>query len=397
MAKRRQKREAAPAAEVFPTEADGLFPETIFPEPVVEAPSRSKYIEAAGQVQGWAPASEVFDLVEAVPTCMPGFNRAVRVGGVPVRRIHTIHGPTHGGKTAFVLAIARSFADPGYLVGYVDAEHALDRKFAAEIAPGMASQPNFMAKRPNSYEDTIVAVDAFLAAARKVREKHPEACSAVIIDSITKLVPERELEKILKEGATDAKGAKELAKGHHGRYRAALNQGWLDQLVPKMAAANCALILIAQEREEADPTDFYQDFKVKGGAALLFDAALVCRVMKAEPVFAPGTEKKSNDAIVGWKHRVRIWKSKVGHMDGRWSDGFFHLKNDKITTPGLDTARDALEVGADLGVVNKSGSWFSYQGRRWQGETKATAWLEANPERLHALLSEIGAKLREES
>lgn len=374
-------------------EPTGEAPDDIFPPARPEPQAIDRYIDAAGAIEGWAPAAEVLDTITSVRTCFPDFNRAVRVGGLPVRRIHTIHGPTHGGKTAFVLGLVRSFVDMGYLAGYVDAEHALGKEFATEVVADLQTRRNFLAVRPDDYEQTIARVDSFLAKAAVVRKSYPEAKSILVVDSINKLVPKRELEKVLKQGQINEAGAKELTKGHHGRYRAALNQAWLDQLTPKIARAECALVIIAQERDEDDPNDFFSDtFKVKGGAALLFDASLVIRVMKASPVLY-ATGKASNDNIAGFSHRVRIWKSKVGHMDGRYSDAVFHLSNGRITPPGLDTARDAFNVGKDLGIVKASGSWYTYRGKRSQGENKAIEGLAKSPTRLVALLDDIAAKL----
>ena len=157
------------------------------------------------------------------------------------------------------------------------------------------------------------------------------------------------------------------------------------------------MIIIAQEREDNDPTDFFQNFKVKGGAALLFDASLVIRVMKGKPVYLPGgaalTGAEKNAAICGFSHRVRIWKSKVAHMDGRHTDSVFHLSNGKLAPSGLDTARDALAVGAELGLVKKSGSWFTFGRRRIQGEPKAIGYMNDNPDKLVDLLDQIAEKL----
>lgn len=380
MAKRRKKK-----AEEFP----GGVPD------VVRGPSElDRYLAAAGDMGDWKPAAEVFDAIESVRTCLPDFNRAVHVGGLPVRRIHTVHGPTHGGKTAFVLALVKSFVTRGFLAGYADAEHTLGQEFAAEMVADLQAFPNFLAIRPENYESMITAADRFLGRSAKVCEKFPEHRSIMVIDSINKLVPKRELEKVLKGGEINIEGAKELAKAHHGRYRAALNQAWLDQLTPKVARANCALVVIAQEREEDDPTSFFKDnFKVKGGAALLFDASIVARVMKGTPVFLPGSDKKTNDRICGFKHRVRIWKSKVGHLEGRHTDAVFHISNGKLVPRGLDTARDAMNVGADLGVLKTSGSWYSFGGKRWQGENGVVQGLAKDPARLAKLLDAIATKL----
>lgn len=392
MAKTRKQKAKKPAADPPVEEFPGGVPE---PEPPPPA-DRDRFIEAAGELKGWAPAAQVLDVIESVRTVFPDFNRRVRVGGLPTKRIHTIHGPTHGGKTAFVLGLVKSFADMGYMSGFVDAEHALGNKFAEEMVADLKAKPNFMAVRPNNYEETIELTDTFLTTAAKVKEKHPDHRSIVVIDSINKLVPKRELSKMLKGGSVDSKGAVEMTKGHHGRYRAALNQAWLDHLTPKVAAADCAMVIIAQERD-GDGTDFFQDFKVKGGAALLFDASLVIRVLKGQPVFLPGGEKMKgadkNAAICGFSHRVRIWKSKVAHMDGRHTDCIFHLSNGKLGPAGLDTARDAIVVGKELGLVKQSGSWYTIGRNRRQGMPKVIRLLNEKPDLLIKLLNEIADKL----
>lgn len=388
MAKTRKRRSKKDQGEEFP---GGI------PEPS-ESPvsDRDRYIEAAGAIDGWAPASSVLDAIESVRTVFPDFNKAVRVGGMPIRRIHTIHGPTHGGKTAFVLGCVKSFVDRGYLAGYVDAEHALGRGFAQEMVADLNSHQNFLAVRPNNYEETIERVDSFLDKAAKVREKFPDHKSILVVDSINKLVPKRELSKFLKAGNVDKKGAEEMTKGHHGRYRAALNQAWLDHLTPKVAKAECAMLIIAQERDDtSDP--YFKNFKVKGGAALLFDASLVIRVMKGKPVYLKAVSNLSsaekNSAICGFSHKVRIWKSKVAHMDGRHTDSIFHLSNGKLCTAGLDTARDAVHVGLGMGLVKKSGSWLTIGRKRVQGESKAVQYLSNSPEVLDSLLDRIADKL----
>lgn len=338
--------------------------------------------------KGWARAADALDTIESVRTIFADFNRKVRVGGLPVRRIHTVHGPTHGGKTAFVLGLLRSFIDGGHVAALVDAEHATPKEFAVELMGELEQHDNFFAKRPTSYEETITAVDDFLTVVREAKRDRPELRSICVVDSINKLVPKRELEKMLAKG-----GSEELTKGHWGRYRAALNQSWLDHLVPMLGAADCALVLIAQEREEeaeawakgATPV------KIKGGAALAFDSSLLIRVSKSSPMYEPADPKEEN--IVGFKHRVRIHKSKVSHMDGRHTDCVFHLSNGRFSPAGFDVARDALHVARELGVIQASGSWLSWRKRRWQGETRAVAWLSKEVETLAELLAEINTRV----
>lgn len=378
MAKARKKK--PPAEDGFP---GGPPPK---PKP---APDPYGIAAKLAKSKRWEKASDVLDTITAVPTIFPDFNRKTTVGGLPVRRIHVVHGPSHGGKSIFVLGLIKSFIDRGFLGAYVDAEHATGLTFTEETMKGIKDRPNFWARRPENYEETIADLDDFLATCIEIRKEHPDFKAIAVVDSINKLVPKRELAKMIKGGKVDDKGAEEMAKGHHGRYRAALNQAWLDHLTPKLAAADCALVIIAQEREDHDADSWVRDaFKVKGGAALIFDSSLVMRVMKSSPIFDPPSEKK-NENIVGFKHRVRIWKSKVGHMEGRYTDVVFHLSNGKLTPAGLDTARDAFTVAKDLGLLKVKGSWVSWGKFRTQGENKFVVKLSEKPEKLAALLQAI--------
>lgn len=346
--------------------------------------------------RGWARPQEALDRITSVRTIFPDFDRAVRRGGLPVGRITTVHGPTHGGKTAFVLGLLRSFLDGGHVGALVDAEHATGFEFVEELLGGdVSARDNFYALRPSSYEETIEAVNMLLAQLQSSRLLVPDAKAIIAVDSINKLVPSRELKEMLANLNEDGQakrgkkgsGADQLAKGHWGRGRAALNQSWLDHIVPKLHKAACALVLIAQEREEEPDWGSKPDIKVKGGAALLFDSSLLVRVSKAEPLYE--SSERDEEKIIGFRHRARIWKSKVGHMDGRHSDCVFHLSNGRFAPAGFDTARDAVYVAKNLGVLQVSGTWLAWRKQRWQGENKAVVKLSENRDQLVELLNDV--------
>ncbi len=347
----------------------------------------------AGVPASWKPAGEVLDRVTAIPTRLIGFDVATRVGGLPVRRIHTLHGPTHEGKTQLLGALLASFVEQGHVAGYVDAEHATDKTWFEKLfgVERLEDVSNFVADRPRTYEETIKKVDEFLAWVRGLRraaikEGKPPPASILGVDSINKLVPKRELEQLSRMGG-DA-----IDKGW-GRLRAAFNQAWLDHLTPLLAEAECALVLVAQEREEDEETwDPSRAAKIKGGRALAFDASLLIRVTKAAAVREDPADKES--PIVGFRHRIRIYKSKVGEMDGRYSDAFFHVSNGKLTPSGFDPARDVLAVARDLELVKLSGSWLSWQKKRWQGERRAVLAIAADSGLRSELLAAIRASRR---
>lgn len=280
-------------------------------------------------------------------------------------------------NSAFVGGLVESFVTAENIGAYIDAEHATpDEWFSELFKRPLKEVSNFFAERPRNYEETITKVDALLswvkgvrAEERKAGRRPPHAILAV--DSINKLVPKRELEQLM------AKGGDAIDKAW-GRLRAAMNQSWLDHLTPLLGDADCALVLVAQERKEDDELswDPSRAVQIKGGGALTFDASMVIRVSKGAPVRLEKDVEGS--PIVGFKHRVRIWKNKVGHLDGRYTDCFFHLSNGKLTPGGFDTARDLVEVGKDLEVVKVSGSWLSWGKKRWQGEKRAVLAISAD-------------------
>lgn len=353
-------------------------------------PARANVPALVGAPKGWGKAGDALERVTAVRTIFPDFNLGTRIGGLPTKRIITVHGPTHGGKSAFVLGLERSFIDPGFPGALVDAEHSTPKDFVNQcMGRDIDEIENFFAERPSSYEETIEKVDSFLKwvgdlrKGTKERAAHPELASILAVDSVNKLVPDRELEQLTKSGDNIDKG--------WGRYRAAMNQAWLDHLVPLLGAANCAFVAVAQERESKDAKS-WEIPQVKGGAALLYDASLICRVSKAEPLRdGPADDKQA--PIIGFRHRVRIWKSKVGAMDGFYTDVAFHLSNGALVPAGFDTARDALHVGRKLGIIEISGSWLTWKKRRWQGERKAHLALANDAEMLGELLAEINTRI----
>lgn len=398
--KSRAKKSTKPKAEPKAKEARPVFedaPTNALEDGRIAPPraSRTPFSTMTGIPKGWTKASDALDYVRAVSTIFPDFDRATRCGGVPLRRIITVHGPTHGGKSAFIAGLLRSFVDAGHMGGYVDAEHATDLSFLDELFERRTETiPNFLGMRPTSYEDTVDAADEFLkwmVAERKARfgkygkapiPAHENLAGFLVIDSLNKLTPEKEMERLKKDGG------EALDKGL-GRQRANMNQAWLDHIVPLLGPAETALGLIVQERD-ADDLDPWEMPTLKGGKASQYDASLLVRVMKSSEV---KRGEKEDKVCYGFKHKLRIWKSKVGHMDGRWSDAAFHMSNGVLVRAGFDTARDTLEVAKDLGIVAVAGSWLSWGKKRWQGEHNAVAALTKNPEHMHELLALVQARI----
>lgn len=376
--------------------------------PPPKAAEPTGFRSLTGGPKNWKTAGEALDRVRSIPTIFPDFDRATRIGGMPLRRIITIHGPTHGGKSAFIGGVLRSFVDTGNVGAYVDAEHATDLTFLDELFERPVEDiPNFFGMRPDDYEGTIDAVDDFLKWMVSEREARREQfrerlklrkgaalpplppdldlAGFMVIDSINKLVPKREIEKLKKEGGDS------IDKGW-GRLRAAFNQAFLDHVVPLLGKAETSLGVIVQEREDEDLNPWEMP-KLKGGKATQYDASLIVRVLKSTEISRG--DGKDRD-VYGFRHKLRIWKSKVGHMDGRYSDAFFNMSNGTLVSPGFDTARDFVSIAKELGIlasVEKS-AWLTWKKHRWNGEHNAVVALSKDPAALQQLMEQVRAAIR---
>jgi recombination protein RecA len=343
------------------------------------------------RVKGFQPAMEVLTKVRAHPTIFPLYDRATGVGGHPIERITLIHGPSNMGKTAFTHGLGLSFLRAGNFYSYIDAEFTSPEDWLRTLMKKFADHPGFLAKRPKSYEDTVDSVREFVNTIGEAREKgelESDTTALVVVDSIRKLVPEGLLKKLLKgDGGLDG------ASGRGAMMKAALNAQWLDELVPLLYHTKTALVFIAREYDTTP--DVYKavepgegkDYKVGGGKGLVFESSIVGRVTRTW--VKDGTGESSQ--VVGERHCVEITKTKVSGKQHKIEKGYFHTSNGLLVPAGFDRARDVLELALDAGVVQQSGSWFSFDGERiGNGTSAAVKLLTAN----EALLDTIEGEAR---
>lgn len=349
----------------------------------------------ASRFDGWRPAAEVLTKVRAVPTIFPQIDRATRVGGWPIERIATVHGPSNAGKTALCHGLGLSFLERDHFYGFVDAEYTTPEAWLSALMGRYHNHPGFVAMRPRSFEQTVDAVRGFVETINEAREKGEidrETSGLVVIDSIRKLIPERLLEKILKEGAEGKKGSVDGMSGRGAMYKAALQSQWLDELVPLLAKTGTGIVIIAREADDptADARDVAFDtaWKVQGSKSLVYDASLVVRVTRAKWV-SEGAD--DDQVVVGEKHLARIWKTKIGEKDDRHVDAYFHTSNGQAGPVGFDRARDVFELAVEHEIVVKKGAWFSLASGEalGQGATKAIATIRER--HLVALEAEVRA------
>jgi RecA/RadA recombinase len=403
-AKKRESKKREEAKPIDQAMVDGFAPrgEDADPFEGIEAPEVDPRAEAMARVaerfKAWRPASEVLTAVRAVPTIFPQYDRATRVGGHPIERWTTIHGPSNHGKTAFVHGLGLSFLGRGHYYGYVDAEFTTPEDWLRKLMAGQARSRSFLALRPDTYEQTVDAVRELLdgiAAARAAGDIDGSTSGLVVVDSMRKLVPEDILSKIKKHGATGKRGSIDGMGGRAAQIKAAMNASWLDELTPKLYRTGTAMAAIVRETEDPNADLWAKlhglDFKVTGGKAVIFDASLLLRVERDKWV----RESDADDArIVGERHRVTIRKTKIGAKEGRDVVCWFHSSNGVLVPEGFDRARDVLEMAIGYGIVEVTGGWYRWQGHRWQGASAAVKKLHARPDALAELEGQVRDRFR---
>lgn len=372
----------------------------------VENDARAKALHRiVSNVKSFKPAAKVLLEVKAVPTPFVSIDRLTRVGGWPVERVTVVHGTSNEGKTLMCLGLGRGFLERGHLFALIDAEHATPMSFARMCLGPMTDSPNFIAMRPTSYEETIDAVSDLckkVEAERNSGELDADTTGLIVVDSIKKLVPKRILQALL-QGAEGVKGRGKAAKevgadgmrGMAAMYKAAINTQWMDHLVPHLARSGLGIAIIARETvKESDDIWGSDIIKLGGGDALNFDASLRVRVTVADHVL------DSEKNLLGIRHAVEVYKTKIGTREKKRPVGFFHSSTGFLdgVPEGFDKARDLIELGVELGVVKQSGSWFTFNSRKLgQGADASVRKLSKDAELLAILERDVRAAFAAES
>lgn len=349
----------------------------ILPDPPDDKRTAS-LARVAGRMKSWRPARQVLTRVLSVPTIFPWLDYATRVRGFPTQRICVVHGPSAEGKTELALGLGLSFLMRGHFFLHVDAEYTTPATWLDGLMCGYVDSPLFLAKRPETYEQTVDAVREFLKtiiAAKAAKEIPADTSGLIVIDSLRKLTPENFIAKIAKQGSAGKEGAGvDGMKGMGAAVKAAMNANWFDELTPLLYRSGCAMLIIARESENRDKGNGIPDWKLTGGRAVLFEGSLMMRVER----FWETVGTYPNKETIGERHDVSIYKSKVAGKDDREEVFTFWTSNGKVAPEGFDQARDLLELGLVLEVVKASGAWFSYGSVRWQGKEKAVKRLSSD-------------------
>lgn len=291
--------------------------------------------------------------VEVISTGCISLDMAMGVGGIPRGRVVEIFGPESSGKTTVALHCIAQAQKEGGMAAFVDAEHALDPQYAKRLGVDIA---NLLVSQPDNGEQALEIAEALVRSG---------AIDVVVIDSVAALVPKAEIEG-------------EMGDSHVGLQARLMSQA-LRKLTAHISKSNSIVIFINQIREKIGVI-YGNPETTTGGRALKFYSSIRLEVRKGESI-KQGTEQ------IGSRTKIKVVKNKV-------APPFKAVEVDIMYGIGISKEGDVLDMGADLDVIQKSGSWYSFDGERMgQGRENSKEYLKANPEIYNLCVERIRAKI----
>ena len=292
-----------------------------------------------GSVMKLGQRDSVVD-IQAISTGSLGLDIALGIGGFPKGRIIEIYGPESSGKTTLALhAVAEAQASGGNCA-FVDAEHALDPTYARKLGVNL---DDLLISQPDAGEQALEIADTLVRSG---------AIDVLVVDSVAALVPRAELEG-------------EMGDHHVGLHARLMSQA-LRKLTSSIARSNCLVIFINQIRLKIGVM-FGNPETTTGGNALKFYASVRLDIRRIGAI-------KDKDDVVGTQTRVKVVKNKVAAP-------FRTVEFDIMYGEGISKTGELLDLGVSAGLVEKSGSWFSYGNQRiGQGRENAKTFMQENPD-----------------
>ncbi len=291
--------------------------------------------------------------VEAISSGSLGLDIALGVGGYPKGRVVEIYGPESSGKTTLTLHAIAECQKKGGIAAFIDAEHAFDRFYAENLGVDIE---NLIISQPDHGEQALEIADNLIRSG---------AIDMVIIDSVAALTPKSEIEG-------------EMGDSKMGLHARLMSQA-LRKLTSSISKTNCTVIFINQLREKIGIM-FGNPETTTGGNALKFYASIRLDIRRSTQI------KNSDGVVMGNKTRVKIVKNKV-------APPFKLAEFDIMYGEGISKIGEIIDLGVEAEIINKSGSWFSYDGTKLgQGRDAVKKLLKDNPdltETLEAKLIEI--------
>lgn len=289
--------------------------------------------------------------VEAISTGCLTLDVALGIGGIPQGRIIEIYGPESSGKTTVALHCVAEVQKKGGTAAYVDAEHALDPIYAGKLGVNL---DDLYISQPDSGEQALEIVETLVRSG---------AIDIIVVDSVAALTPQAELDG-------------DMGDSHVGMQARLMSQA-LRKITAATSKSKCTLIFINQLRDKIGVM-YGNPETTTGGKALKFYASVRIEVRKADTI-------KDGSDIVGNHVKAKIVKNKV-------APPFKVAEFDIMYGTGISNMGCVLDLAVENGLVQKSGSWFSYNDEKiGQGRDKAMDFLKAHPE----VFEELDAKIRE--
>ena len=277
--------------------------------------------------------------VEVIPTGSLALDMALGIGGLPKGRIVEIYGPESSGKTTLALHVVANAQKKGGVAAYIDAEHALDPAYARKLG---VDTDSLIVSQPDNGEQALEIADMLIRSG---------ALDVIVIDSVAALVPKAEIEG-------------EMGDSHVGLQARLMSQA-LRKMTGALAQAGTTAIFINQLREKIG-VFFGNPETTTGGKALKFYASVRLDIRRIQTL-------KNGDEAVGNRTRVKVVKNKM-------APPFKSAEFDMLYGEGISREGSVIDLAQQVGVVKKSGSWFTYEGDQLgQGREKVRQFLKDNP------------------
>ena len=287
--------------------------------------------------------------IEAIPTGSLAVDYAIGIGGFPRGRVVEVYGPESSGKTTLALSVTGQAQKRGGLAAFIDAEHALDAEYAKKLGVDI---DNLLISQPDAGEQALEIADTLVRSG---------AIDVLVIDSVAALVPRAELEG-------------EMGDSLPGLQARLMSQA-LRKLTASISKSNTLVIFINQIRMKIGVM-FGNPETTTGGNALKFYASVRLDIRRIGAL-------KDRDEVVGNSTRVKVVKNKV-------APPFKVVEFDIMYGEGVSKTGELIDLGEKAGVVEKSGSWYSYDGQRiGQGRENAKNYLKEHPEVAQAIENKV--------
>jgi len=303
-----------------------------------------------GSVMRLGDASASYD-VEAVSTGSLGLDIALGVGGLPRGRVIEIYGPESSGKTTLTLQAIAEVQRAGGTAAFVDAEHALDPVYAGKLGVNVQ---DLLVSQPDTGEQALEITDMLVRSG---------AVDMIVVDSVAALTPKAEIEG-------------EMGDAHMGLQARLMSQA-LRKLTGNIKRSNSIVVFINQIRMKIGVM-FGNPETTTGGNALKFYASVRLDIRRIGAL-------KNGEEVIGNQTRVKVVKNKV-------APPFREAEFEILYGAGISRIGEIIDIGVSQGLVEKSGSWYSYNGERiGQGKENARTFLDQHPE----IAQDIEGKIRE--